>query len=121
MTNPETSLAPIIQALHKAKSEWLDAQMKRIMPPELYDLKQSEKGSDRMRLAKWMSANKVSLKERLPENESKMPDGSIQIGGNSDPAKSEVWMCDNLISKFSVRFKDGKCETWAKDYPLPQQ
>jgi hypothetical protein len=100
----DQALLATAQAVHKTKAEWLDSQMQRIMPPEVYALSKKDKGSARFTLARWVSEQKIEVRESESEKD-KMFLTLLMRG-------------DDLVSRFSVRFKDDKAETSSKDYPV---
>src|SRR6266700_3479765 len=57
----------IMRAVNKAKADWMDAVMQKVLPPELYVLSKTEKGkhADRKRLTKYFELHKIRLAEHL--------------------------------------------------------
>lgn len=111
----------MIASITAAKSDWLSNQMQRFMPAEVYALAKTEKGSDRIKLARWMSKNKVSLREYQPSHSDwKKPFTGPEQNGLGDPAysKSELLLDGKVISLFSFRLKAGKLEYMVKDFPI---
>jgi len=118
----DDAIEATVRTIANNKSNWMDAQMKRIMPPEVYALSKSEKSRDRMKLSKWMVQNKVALREHPSVRES---NGRQWIGESMETtaigptfSKSELMFGDKVISLLSFRIKDGKIEQMVKDFPL---
>lgn len=114
----ERAIEGMMRAVEKAKSDWLSKQMERIMPPEVYALAKTDKGSDRMKLAKWMLANKVSLREHPPTLPDPNTITNIREGLNKHYNKSELVMANRVISLFSYRIHDFRLEAMTKDFPI---
>ena len=81
------------------KSQWLDNQMKRVLPPELYAFSDKPNQKLRSRVAAWIMENKITICE--------------DPGGVTDLLKDGI-----IISQFRVRFKDGKAEVMYREFPL---
>lgn len=121
----EKSAIAMIQALNKAKMDWMDAQMKRIMPVMLYALAQDAQTKAKLRkqLAKWVTDNKVVVREQpsvVPDPEP-FNGHTIMVGLKPSISRSTLMLGEKPISEFSVRYKDGKCEIMVKDFPIENQ
>lgn len=114
----ERAIESMMRSVEKAKSDWLSKQMERIMPPEVYALSKTDKGSDRMKLAKWMLANKVSLREYPPTLPDPNTITNIREELNKHYNKSELVLANKVISLFSYRIHDFRLEAMTKDFPI---
>lgn len=97
--------AQAARSLKKAQADWMESQMARIMPKDIFELAKSESSRDRMKLAKWLARNQVQVREA-----EKAQDGAWV---------SALFKGNDCVSIFSIRYKDGKWETMAKDEPIP--
>lgn len=97
-------------AIAKVKFEWVDAQMERIMPPEMYALSKFDKGSTRFKLARWLSSNHVKIVDVPTDtNKPEMAEGKIV---------TRIMRGQDVLSEFTARLKDGKFETMSRDFPI---
>ncbi len=81
--------------VNSAKSEWLDGQMQKALPPDMYALAQNAKGRDRFKLARFLAANQVCLEEH--------------------PDRCVMFSHGKAVSEFSIKFNEGKMVTVVKD------
>lgn len=51
----------LVKSLVNARTAWMDSVMSRLLPTDIYALSRSGKGSDRMKLARWMAKNDLKL------------------------------------------------------------
>ena len=118
----EQAVANMVRAINQAKSDWLDAQMKRIMPPEMYALSQDAKGSgrERMKLAKWLTAKKVVMQEQpnVKLQDGAKTNGELPVQAMNSTSITRLVMGLETVSEFSIRYKDGKIEMMSRDYPF---
>lgn len=99
-------LANLVKA---EKVKWMDGQMARIMPPDLYALAQtaSTKAKDRKKLIKWLETNQVLTFEQRGD------------GCGADRVdRTLLGMKNKPVSEFLIRFRDGKPECLSKDFPV---
>jgi hypothetical protein len=115
----ESAMAMRAKAIMDAKQSWLDTQMKRLLPPDLYVLAEQakEKASSRKKLMRWIEKEKVTINEYQPQAES-MPNGD----GKLPPSLSRTVLSRDgqPISEFAIRSNDGKLEVLTRDFPLPE-
>lgn len=116
------AVANMARAINQAKADWLDAQMKRIMPPTMYALAQDAKGSgrERMKLAKWLTAKKVVMQEQpnVRLQDGAKTNGDFPEQAMNSTSTTRLMFGEELISEFLIRYKDGKIETRSLDYPF---
>lgn len=80
----------LIEQMAKARNEWTDRVMQAILPDALYNMAKTNKGSDRMKVQRWMQANKIRFKEW--------------------PNCTEIVRGDEILGRFVATFKDKKLE-----------
>lgn len=119
-TSIAEAVARLAESVNKAKTDWLDAQMKRIMPPDLYALAENaaQKAKDRKSISRWMAKNKLALEEQPLANKPELVNGECKTELVPAISITRLMLGRKLVSEFSVRLNQGRAEVMVKDYPV---
>jgi len=77
-----------MDAIAKARDEWTDRIMQAIMPDALYNMAKTNNGNERLKVQRWMGANKIRFK--------------------CWPDRTDIVRGDEILGRFIATFKDGK-------------
>lgn len=78
----------LLRAIERARAEWLDKCMEKLLPPEIYALAKSDKGRHRMKVQTWLVQNNIK-----------------RVMG---PEGEKLMRGEEALAEFRVEMKDGK-------------
>jgi hypothetical protein len=86
--------------IDKAKSDWLDQAMAKVLPKEVFEQCMSGDANDRLRVQRYMVRNNIRLVD--------------------EPNRSALVVDGKVITEMTVEVKEGKVNILTRDNPEPE-